>query len=300
MGDRTGIEYLHATWSPLKGCERESRGCKSCWAERQAARFCKPGEIFGGLTRNGRWTGEVKFYAHELVKPLRWSRPRRIGVCFMGDLFHKNANWKHQAAVFAAMAIAQHHTFFVLTKRPWNINPFFARLAEEANKTETSPLQLCFEIAHHLTGDKKFFRWDTEFPGLALPLENVWYGTSVEDQDTSAFRTAALAEVQTPYLWLSVEPMLGPVVISHLDCMSWVVVGGESGPGARYMDPDWARALRDDCARAQVPFFFKQMTHKGEIPADLLVRELPQSTEAMDTYDGKAERGEGDRHRTVH
>jgi len=296
MGDRTGIEYLDATWSPLKGCERESLGCKACWAERTAARFYKPGEIFHGLTRNGRWTGDIKFYAHELVKPLRWRRPRRIGVCFMGDLFHKNAGWMDQAAVFAAMAIAQHHTFFLLTKRPWNINAFLGRLAAEAKEAETSPLQLCFEIAYHLTGNKKFFRWDTEFPGLELPLENVWYGASVENQKMADKRIKALSEVRTSRRWLSVEPLIEPVTLPNLDCMSWVVVGGESGPGARFMDPGWARALRDDCVRAKVPFFFKQMTHKGEIPDDLLVRELPHSTEAMDIQHGTAEkRGAEDR-----
>jgi protein gp37 len=289
MGDKTGIEYLDATWNPLKGCSLLSTGCKNCWAERMAARFSSDGEIFHGLTQDGTWTGDIKLYPHELVKPLQWTRPRRIGVCFMGDLFHENASLIHQAAVFGSMILAQRHKFLVLTKRPKNLLEFVGNihrqvsdipdLSEMLIPDELTPPQLCVELALRMTADGRFARW--KVADVAFAPENIWFGVSAEWQKHADDRISQLAEVPgVTRTWVSVEPMLAPVSLKgKLQYLDWVVVGGESGPGYRDMNLDWARRLRDECAEAEVPFFFKQTAGKKTIPDDLMVQQLPSELE---------------------
>lgn len=285
MGDKTGIEYLDSTWNPLKGCSPLSSGCKHCWAERMAARFSRDGENFHRLTKDGKWTGEVRLYPHELIKPVRWTRCRRIGVCFMGDLFHENANWKHQAAFFGAMIMAQQHKFLVLTKRPLGIHRFVGKLQDDSFRQELlddmyihprmSSSHLCVEIALRLTAESRFSRW--KIVDKKFAPKNVWFGVSVENQKSADKRIQILAEAEgVQRTWVSVEPMIAPITLKGLlQYINFVVVGGESGSGYRPMELDWARRLRDECAEAQVPFFFKQTAGKKPIPDDLMVQQLP-------------------------
>jgi protein gp37 len=150
--------------------------------------------------------------------PLRWKRPRLIFVNSMSDLFHKDVPLEHIQRCFAVMQQASQHTFQVLTKRP-------ERVAEIARQ-------------------------------LPWP-RNVWMGTSVENADY-VWRVHELAEVPARIRFLSVEPLLGPIPRLPLSGVHWVIVGGESGPGARPMREEWVLRIRDRCRKFGVPFFFKQ------------------------------------------
>ena len=150
--------------------------------------------------------------------PLRWRKPRLVFVNSMSDLFHKDVPTSFIQRVFQTMEQTPQHTFQVLTKRA-------DRLREVA-------------------------------PQLPWP-ENVWMGVSVENVDYLA-RIDDLRTVPANIRFLSLEPLLGPLTEIDLTGIGWAIVGGESGPGARAMDPEWVRNLRDACAVAGVPFFFKQ------------------------------------------
>lgn len=295
MGDKTGIEYLDATWSPIKGCSHVSLGCTNCWAERQAARFGKPGEHFHGLTQDGHWTGKTKFYEKELYKPIHWKRPRRIGVCFMGDLFHESVSGEQIARVFAVMAYARQHTFMVLTKRPDRMREFLEWAGHRVCPTEA--LYDYIEDDIDIDYSKDIVLW---------PLPNVYVGVSVENQLEAKKRIPALLRCDAALRYVSIEPMLDPIDLTHLDVdsvgdpdwcqidaltgrhtdmgrpcqdipvrLDWVIVGGESGPGARLMHPDWARSIMGQCNGAGVSFFMKQMSFREVIPEDLFIREFP-------------------------
>jgi protein gp37 len=258
----TKIEWTDAVWNPIRGCSRVSEGCRNCYAERQAIRQSGPGGKYEGLVRihitpprpptperrEPRWTGKVVFDEEKLKDPLGWKKPRRIFVNSMSDLFHERVedNWIHE--VIAIMAVCPQHTFQILTKRPTRMREF---------------------LSTHYVHISKF--------------RNIWWGVSVEDQATADERIPLLLETPAAVRWISAEPLLGSIDLRFLQpnneveidalrgthgvirphrgsnpSIDWVVVGGESGPGARPMHPDWARLLRDQCQTASVPFFFKQ------------------------------------------
>jgi protein gp37 len=233
------------------------------------ARPSSEGQAYEGLAyRNSsgaHWTGKVALIEKHLEDPLRWQRPRRIFVNSLSDLFHESIPDEWIDRIFAVMALGDWHTYQVLTKRPqrmrdylsnpncqlnvWNAAFAFAaqypRLKELANR-------------HRVVRNGMDARW---------PLPGVWLGVSVEDQKAADERIPLLLQTPAAVRWLSVEPLLGPIDIKHPGVRSilntqhgihWVVVGGESGTGARPMHPDWARSIRDQCVAAGVPFFFKQ------------------------------------------
>jgi protein gp37 len=153
-----------------------------------------------------------------LELPLKWRLPRTIFVNSMSDLFHKDVPDDYIGQCFDVMARASQHIFQVLTKRPSRVVEMAARL-----------------------------KW----------ASNIWIGTSVENQDY-VWRAAVLADVPASVRFLSIEPLLGPVKTLPLDRIRWVIVGGESGPGARPMQECWVTPIREECQQAGVPFFFKQ------------------------------------------
>ncbi len=155
---------------------------------------------------------------HMLELPLRWKKPQTIFVNSMSDLFHKGVPLDYIQRVFDVMRRAHWHRFQILTKRA-------DRLAE-------------------LDGELKW-------------ASNIWMGVSVES-DKYRPRIDDLRRTGAAIKFLSLEPLLGPLHDLDLRDIHWVIVGGESGPGARPMNPDWATDLRDQCRRARVPFFFKQ------------------------------------------
>jgi protein gp37 len=232
--NKSKIEWSDRTWNPVTGCTKVSQGCKNCYAERLYERFNGHGSFKNVLTHSER-----------LQQPLKWKQPSKIFVNSMSDLFHEDVPFDFIDKVFMVMALCKQHTFQILTKRP-------ARMMEYFTDHPANILK----------------------PGF-LPLQNVWLGVSVEDQATADERIPLLLQVPAAVRFLSCEPLLGPINI--LECwfwkgqmsadglskkfthqLHWVICGGESGPGARPMHPDWARGLQVQCETAGVPFFFKQ------------------------------------------
>lgn len=256
----TRIEWTDQTWNPIRGCTRVSEGCRHCYAERQAARFAGPGQPFDGyVTGSGagaRWTGRVELVEAKLYEPLGWRRPRRVFVNSMSDLFHESLPDECIDRVFAVMALAPQHTFQVLTKR-------HERMREYMSGDRYGVVNAAVEIVSDARGDVAGLvqRENMDATGL-WPLPNVWLGMSVEDQPTADERMPVLSATPAAVRYVSAEPLLGPVDLRPwlvaTPRLDWVIVGGESGPGARPMHPDWVRSLRDQCAEAGVPFFFKQ------------------------------------------
>lgn len=266
MGDRSLIEWTDATWNPVRGCTRVSEGCRNCYAERVAARFSGPGMPYEGLAamRAGepRWTGELRVVETHLEDPLRWRNPRRVFVNSMSDLFHEKLHFEDIGRVFGVMAACPHHSFQILTKRPERM--------------------------------REFVTITTGIPGRPhWPLPNVWLGVSVENQPAADERIPELLATPAAVRFVSAEPLLGPIDfdqengLNAFGCgfeggwrncpenspkcagLDWVIVGGESGPGARPMHPRWARTIRDQCVAAGVPFFFKQWGEwRGCYPGD--------------------------------
>ena len=287
MSAKTGIEWTDATWNPIRGCSPISPGCKNCYASKVAMRFSGPGQPYEGLVRinaagerTDEWNGVVRPVEKHLLDPLRWKEPRRIFVNSMSDLFHENLPDEEIDKVFAEMALCPQHTFQVLTKRPERmlryLNDAPGRLADVVETMRFDKPRRAVGPLPHLNGGERWF-----------PLANVWLGVSVENQKYADERIPLLLQTPAAVRFISAEPLLGEVDLScipwpsswdqgvdpisdgidalrfqsadrskpHLD---WVIAGGESGPGARPMHPDWARSLRDQCRAADIPFFFKQ------------------------------------------
>ncbi len=251
----TKIEWCDRTWSPITGCSKVSEGCKNCWAERMSKRLAG---------RCGYPVGDpfhVTMHPGRLGEPLQWKKPQRVFVCSMGDLFHNDIPPIFIKFIFNTIERCPQHTFLILTKRP----------------------RRAYEV---LAGNTMFC--------LQGPLPNLWIGVSIEDQKTADERIPVLLQVPAAKRFVSVEPMLGPVNLEAIPLpdayltmngitgvaqplseknnesddyvyftrhdykLDWVICGGETGPKARPIHPDWVRSLRDQCVVAGVPFFFKQ------------------------------------------
>ena len=236
----------------------ETGGCLNCYAARMAARNLPEmkspttGQSFARILESGpRWTGDLELIASALPWPLRWRKPLRIFVNSMSDLFHEALPNEAIDRVFGVMAACPQHTFQVLTKRPERM------LAYVANRP---------------------------------PLRNLWLGTSVENQATADARISLLSQTPAAIRFVSYEPALEAVNFTGmLAAINWIIVGGESGPGARPFDLAWARSVVAQCHAAGAWTFVKQlgakpiglklMDRKGgdwsEWPVDLRVREFP-------------------------
>lgn len=246
MSDKSAIEWTDATWNPTTGCDRVSPGCANCYALDLAARLQRMGAP--GYERDGdpRTSGPgfgVSLHPVRLLLPLRWSRPRRVFVNSMSDLFHEEVPGSFVAQVFAAMALAPRHTFQVLTKRPGRMEAWVGDPGTEAEVRAAAG-----EVARMAGVSIAPFAW---------PLPNVWLGTSVENARWRT-RIDELRRTPAPVRFLSCEPLLGPLGELDLTDIHWVIVGGESGPRHRPVREEWILAARDECDRQGVPFFFKQ------------------------------------------
>jgi len=270
---KTSIEWTDETWNPVTGCSKVSAGCKNCYAERI---FQRP--------YPGRAFTDVRCHPERLDAPLRWRKPRMIFVNSMSDLFHEDVPDEFILKVFDVMRAATYeggagggrirhesgysgHTFQVLTKRPERMRDFCSRLR--------------FREALYLS--------PFGMPGFnpMTLMKNVWLGVSVEDQATAEARIPLLLQTPAAVRWISAEPLLQHINLCAIDLgdlywlnaltghvhimhdggmpvaptyskLDWVVAGGESGPHARPSHPDWFGSLCDQCATADVPFFFKQ------------------------------------------
>ena len=216
MSTLSKIEWTDATWNPVTGCTKITRGCDNCYAERFAERFRgTPGHPYEpGF--------DLTLRPERLSHPLSWKRPRMIFVNSMSDLFHKDVPTDFIDKVFETMETADWHVFQVLTKRS----------------------SLMRDYLRHRYASR-------------LAPRHIWCGVSVEDHKATA-RIRHLQEAPLATRFLSIEPLLGPVGDIDIEGISWVIVGGESGPNARPMKREWAIEVRDLCEQKRIPFFFKQ------------------------------------------
>jgi len=262
---KSKIEWTDRVWNPVTGCTKISPGCQNCYAERMAKRLA--GRC--GYPADGPF--KVTLHPERLEQPFRWREPSKIFVCSMGDLFHEDVPFDYIDRVFSVMYVSPEHTFMVLTKRPERMKEYFNTRPRDSMKQERV-------LVIDEMGASNY--------SVSLPLRNVWLGVTAENQEQADKRIPVLLQIPAAVRFVSVEPMLGPVDLTELPIpyeicnrgfnfnaltdqddehfyndhpkIDWVICGGESGPGARPMHPDWTRSLRDHCQAAGVPFFFKQ------------------------------------------
>ncbi len=290
MKHQTGIQWTHApgyigaTWNPLRARHREtgaegwacvkvSPGCVNCYSK-----VMNEGQRFGkgtGLDYTEPALAQVETYLHEetLIQPLRWQKPRGVFVCSMTDLFGEWVTDEEIDRIFAVMALSPQHIFMVLTKRPERMRAYFApgqyrdvRVGDAAKRLNPAT-----------TLRPEMMPW---------PLPNVWLGVTVEDQARADERVPLLLDTPAAVRFLSCEPLLSGLDLADYapgadsaarllyGGIDWVIVGGESGKGARWFDVAWARSLRDQCAAAGVPFFMKQLggNVRGDYPSGRVPR----------------------------
>lgn len=278
-------KWWDVSWNPFSGCTPVSEGCLNCYAQRMAGRHLAAtrcpgclghghfGDGHGSCSQCHGW-GNVgftpTFHPDRLDVPLHWKRPRRVFVCSMSDPFHEAFSDEERDRVIERVARCSQHTFLVLTKRPEVMREYMG-------------------LGHPT---KSFIA------GQPWPLPNLWLGVTAENQQRADERIPVLLDTPAAVRWVSYEPALGPVNYGeylpwHRDerqpGLDWIVTGGETGPGARPMPPEWALSVFRQCKAAGVPFFWKQAgTHlerhiaKGEVDLPdgygtmAFTRELPE------------------------
>ena len=217
MSDNSKIEWTDATWNPVRGCTKVSPGCAHCYAETFAERFRGvPGHPF-------EFGFDLRLVPDKLGDPIRWSKPKKIFVNSMSDLFHEDVPDEYIEKVCRVMLAANWHTYQILTKR-----------ADRMAALLQGKLRKAAKAAH------------------------IWWGMSVENRQHGLPRIAKLRSAKPTVAFLSIEPLLEDLGKFDLRGIQWVIVGGESGPGARPMLREWVREIRDQCHKAGVAFFFKQ------------------------------------------
>jgi protein gp37 len=312
----TSIQWTQQTWNPSTGCDRISDGCTNCYAMSMAKRLKGMEQARGEKNPKYQTDGNPKtsgpgfgiaVHAQAVMEPLRWKKPRLVFVNSMSDLFHAGVDTPSLHLIFGVMAATPQHTYQVLTKR-------HARMRSLLNDP-----QFAHMVRHRAEG---YGRPATA--GWTWPLPNVHLGVSAEDQKWADIRIPALMQTPAAVRFLSLEPLLGPVRLhrGHAHCPThdfaggfcsspcpdlilpdWMIIGGESGPGARPFNPQWAADLIDDARQAGAAPFVKQLgsvwardtTYAGKTvaahgdtkggkpqywPAHLRVREYPKTATA--------------------
>lgn len=283
-----------STWNPLLGCRRISPGCENCYAERLiSTRLSKHKHYLGiaKMTEKGpRFTGETRFVVDRLTDPLRATKGRNVFVCDLSDLFFEGNTFEQIAAVYGIMALARHHTFQVLTKRPRRAVGFYDWVDARGAELGLDPFSVCTREARRVLPAYRPLRAKNLQVEHPWPLWNVQVGVSVEDQKRANERIPLLLKMPAALRFLSVEPLLEKVDLSdlvvdgrpgaehHIDALrceepgededfggrtiDWVIVGGESGPNARPFDLAWARSIVEQCRVVSKPCFVKQLGAK--------------------------------------
>jgi len=267
-----------------------SEGCEHCYAERMARRQRAMGTrgYENVVNPDGTWTGHTAMRQHVLNAPLHWRKPRRIFVCSMGDLFHETVPDEWIDKVMAVAALRPQHTFLVLSKRPERMASYFSRGPSDMATGERGWLDAINDASMDIVSAPVFpsLKYGM-IHGVPWPLPNIHLGVTAENQEQADTRIPILLQIPAAVRFVSVEPMLGPVdlkqwfsellgtfvqvpqseadlhcypqeVHARADGIDHVICGGESGPGARPMHPDWVRSLRDQCVQSGTPFLFKQ------------------------------------------
>ncbi len=299
MANKTSIEWTDYNWNFLRGCSRVSEGCRNCYAEGVAARFSGEGQPYEGLAKfvdhKPRWTGEIGFFEDVLLQPLRWTKPRKVFVNSMSDLFHEKVTDEWLDKAFAVMALTPQHTYQILTKRPARMLEYLRDLESRHTPDGNMSISPQTELTS-IALENGFFPKDTltaiNLLTLEWPLPNVWLGVSVEDQKTADERIPLLLQTPAAVRWISAEPLLEDIDLEHRPTgfdvvwfnyltgrghiqdgrevvdqgvpiqdnkLDWAVVGGESGPNARPCDIAWIRSIVEQCGSANVPVFVKQL-----------------------------------------
>jgi protein gp37 len=248
---------------------------------------------YNGTTKSSRagavWTGKVSLAENALLQPLKRKKPTMYFVNSMGDLFHEDVPDAWIDQVFAVMALCPQHTFQVLTKRSKRMRSYLSsdkdlneRIGQEAHQIDWKRAQ---ELLNCFNPDDIHIYAD-------MPLPNVWLGVSAEDQIRWDERTPDLCQTPAAVRFVSAEPLLGsingraPYAGANVDILrgahpavapvDWVIVGGESGKGARPMHPDWARSIRNQCVKAGVAFFFKQWGEWADCTDEFYIGPTPK------------------------
>lgn len=324
MGD-TAISWTDKTWNPLTGCTRVSAGCDHCYAfqlhdTRHVA--WKRGRMPGAAPQYHQPFSTVQLLPERLTQPLHWRKPARVFVNSMSDLFHEQVPDEFIDQVWAVMALTPRHTYQILTKRPERMLRYLSRPGLYAGVLEASRAWRIArpKLVHIAISDPARF-----------PLPNVWLGTSIEDQDAANARIPWLLRTPAAVRFLSCEPMLGPLDLTTRPCIhgcdgeqiyeggirkprycgqegctverpgrmdtllihdiDWLIAGGESGPHARPLHPDWVRSLRDQCVEAGVKFHFKQWGEWAPPRWAILDKHLPFDPYLFMNIEGKRRAG---------
>lgn len=254
MSKKTKIEWTQATWNPMSGCTKISDGCKNCYAEKMANRLKAMG------TKGYENGFAVTLHPEKLSEPLKRKKPTMYFVCSMGDLFHEDVSDTFLFSVFFRMSECPQHTFQILTKRPERMKVFLEKWLKLPNR----------EI-----------------------LKNVWLLVTVEDQEQANKRIPILLNTPAAVRGISIEPTLGKIALTAIKIndfgiikgnqyinaltgvesfygsgenphmqkykpLDWVIVGGETGAGARPLQYEWVKNIQEQCEAANVPFFFKK------------------------------------------
>lgn len=231
MQDGSPIERIDTTWNPTRGCTPVSPGCERCYAEAFARRW-------RGIPEHPYEQGfDLRLVPEKLFDPLHWARPRTAFVGSMSDLFHERVPAAFVGKVFGVMRLADWHVYPVLTKR-----------ADRMKKLLSS----------------------SRHRGLA-ELEHIWLGVSVEDRRHGLPRIQRLREAPVAKRFLALEPLLEDLGTLNLSGIDWVIVGGETGWGARPMKAEWVRSIRRQCRKARIPFTLKG---RGGVQRSEEVRQL--------------------------
>lgn len=240
MAENSKIEWTDHTFNPWIGCQKVSAGCDNCYAE--ALMDKRYGKVQWGPHGERKRTSEANW-----KKPRQWNKAAklastrpRVFCASLADVFDNQVPDHWRIDLFDLIGDCEHLDWLLLTKRPENIKKMLPT------------------------------NWNVEDFG------NVWIGTTCEDQNAFDRRWPILHKIPAAVRFISYEPAIGPLRLHANDFQpDWLICGGESGPGARYMEPAWAERIRQDCKAEGVSFFMKQMTGKKPIPAHLMLRQFP-------------------------
>lgn len=218
MANNSAIEWTESTWNPTTGCTKVSQGCKNCYAEKLSKRLKAMGIK--------KYKNNFKFTQHnnEIDLPLHWTKPKKIFVNSMSDLFHEKAEMEFIGKCFFTMVKADWHIYQILTKRP-------DKMAE-------------------------FSKLFSKYFGCPIP-GHIWMGTSVENNETVS-RIKELKKVKCTVRFISFEPLLEDIRRVNLKNIDWAIIGGESGHHYRPVQKEWIQNLIEQCEKQKVRVFFKQ------------------------------------------
>jgi protein gp37 len=257
MSENSKIEWCDHTFNPWEGCQHAGPGCDNCYAEKRNARFGGGQAPNWGpgaprrLTSEANWRKPKKWQKQAAAFKALHGRRQRVFCASLADVFDNQVPAEWRLDLFKLIAATPDLDWLLLTKRIGNANSMMDEVARAqpipGRRTDPDPLS-----------------WQ--------PMDNVWLGATITSQAEADRDIPKLLAVPARVRFLSMEPLLGPVSVeglfanpndirdgtNALEDLDWVIVGGESGPGARPMHPDWARSLRDQCASVGVPFLFKQ------------------------------------------